>query len=329
MMKPTTTLAPIALLALALLAVPLAAEAQTAMPVIGFLSSRSATDSAPDVAAFRAGLREAGYAERQNVAIDYRWADGQYNRLPALAADLARRHVAVIFSGGPPAALAAKAATTSIPIVFVSGYDPIESRLVASLGRPGGNVTGISIFTGQLGAKQLGLLRELVPSVTAVAMLVNPSNPVSKLLTTDVRAAAATTGHRIHVVSASSESDLGKAFATIANLHTGALIVGADPFFFSRKEQIAALVARIEIPAIYELREYAAVGGLMSYGASIRDGYRQGGIYTGRVLKGEKPADLPVMQPTKFELVINLKAAKALGLTIPQSVLLQADEVIE
>ena len=246
-----------------------------------------------------------------------------------LAADLVRRQVAVIFCAGSPAALAGKAATKSIPVVFLSGFDPVKSGLVESLNHPGANVTGISLFTGQLGAKQLGLLREFVPRGAVVAVLVNPNSPVTETFTKDVKVAAVATGHRIHVVNANSARDLDKAFATITGLHPGALLVGADPFFLSRREQIVALVARNPIPAMYELREYAEVGGLMSYGASIADAYRQAGRYTGRVLKGEKPANLPVMQPTKFELVLNLKTATTLGLKIPPQLLLQAEKIIE
>jgi putative ABC transport system substrate-binding protein len=309
---------------------PLAASAQQSTgPVIGFLSSRSQIDSEPETQAFRAGLAEVGYAEGQNLAIDYRWADGQYDRLPALAADLVRRQVAVIFCGGPPAAKAAKTATPSIPVVFVSGDDPIRSGLVASINRPGANVTGVSILTGQLGAKQLGLLREIVPNAAVVALLVNPNVSLTEGLIREVQVAAATSGHRIHVVTASSESDLGKSFATVADLQPGALIVAADPFFFDRREQIVALAADRAIPAIYELREFAVAGGLMSYGGRITDWGHQAGIQTGRILAGAKPADLPVHQATKLELFINLKTAKVLGLEMPATLLARADEVIE
>jgi putative ABC transport system substrate-binding protein len=309
---------------------PFAAHAQQpAMPVIGFLHSGSPQPNVNLVTAFLNGLSEAGYVDNKNVAIEFLGAEGRYDRLPELAADLVRRRVAVIFGAGPPAAHAASSATKTIPIVFVSGYDPVKSGLVASLSRPGGNVTGASIFTGQLGAKQLGLLRELVPKAALVAILVNPSNPLTEAVITEVRAAAAVTGHQIQIVDARDEGEIDKAFATLQELHADALIVGADPYFFGRAAQLIALAARYMVPAIFELREFATAGGLMSYGASITDGYRQAGIYAGRILRGASPADLPVLQPTKFELVINLKTVKALGLSLSPGLLAIADEVIE
>jgi putative ABC transport system substrate-binding protein len=316
---------------LGVVAWPLAARAQqTAMPVIGFLSSGSSAAWRPLVTGFLKGLQETGFNEGQNVAIEYLWADGQYDRLPELAVGLVRRQVAVIFGAGPPAAHAAKAATTTIPIVFISGDDPIKSGLVASLNRPDGNVTGTAIFNAQLGPKQLGLMLELAPKATVVAVLVNPSNPVAETFIADVRAAAVVTGHHIEVANASNADELDKAFGTLKDdLRADALIVAADPYFFARDHQVTALAARYAVPAIYEFREFAASGGLISYGASIADGYRQAGVYAGRILRGAKPADLPVLQPTKFELVINLKTAKALGITLPPGLLAIADEVIE
>ena len=308
---------------------PVVAHAQRPMPVIGFLHSGSPEPNANLVTAFRNGLHESGFTEGKNVAIDYRWAEGQYNRLSVLAAALVRDQVAVIFGAAPPAAVAAKAATTTIPIVFVSGADPVESGLVVSLSRPGGNVTGVTIFTGQLGAKQLGLLRELLPKSAVVATLVNPNNPLTEAVMRDVRAAARLTGHQIQVVKASNEAEIDKAFAALTELHADALIVGADPYFFTRNDQLVTLAARYAVPAFYELREFAVNGGLMSYGASIAEGYQKAGIYAGQILKGAKPAELPVLQPTKFELVINIKTARALGLTVPPSLLATADEVIE
>jgi putative tryptophan/tyrosine transport system substrate-binding protein len=307
---------------------PIAARAQQpTMPVIGFLHSASPETYATIVAAFRQGLSDAGYVEDQNVTIEFRWARGQYDRLPVLAADLVRRPVAVVIAGGPPAARAAKAATPTIPIVFITGGDPVTAGLVASLSRPSGNVTGVSVFTGILGAKKLGLLRELVPGADVIAFLGNPQNPTTEA--DDVQVAAKTTGHKFHVVNSSSESEFEGAFATIAKLRAGALIVGADPFFLAQRDHLVALAKHHAIPAMYELREFTAAGGLISYGVSLADGYRQAGLYTGRVLKGTKPADLPVLQPTRFELVINLKTANALGLTVPNSMQLLADEVIE
>jgi len=311
-------------------ALPLAARAQQpSLPVIGFLHSGSPKPNINLVTAFRNGLNEAGYVDDKNVVIKFLWAGGKYDRLPELAADLVSRKVAVIFGAGPPAAHAARSATRTIPIVFVSGEDPVKSGLVASLSRPGANVTGAAMFTGQLGAKQLGLLRELVPKAALVAVIVNPNNPLTEGVITDVRAAAAVTGHRIQIVSASDEGEIDKAFATLNELHADALIVGADPYFFARSEQLVALAARYMVPAIFEFREFAMAGGLMSYGASITDGYRQAGVYAAQILKGAKPTDLPVLQPTRFELVINLKTAKSLGLEFPATLLGSADEVIE
>jgi putative ABC transport system substrate-binding protein len=309
---------------------PMAARAQqAALPVIGFLHSGSPKPNVNLVTAFRNGLNEAGYVEDKNVAIQFLWAEGRYDRLPELAADMVHQKVAVIFGAGPPAAHAARSATSTIPIVFVSGDDPVKSGLVASLNRPGGNVTGAAIFTGQLGAKQLGLLRELLPKAALVAILVNPHNPLTEAVITDVRAAAAVTGHQIQIVNAGDEDELDKAFATLKELRADALIVGADPFFFGRSGQLVALAAQYKVPAIFEFREFATAGGLMSYGASISDGYRQAGAYAGQILKGAKPSDLPVLQPTKFELVINLKTVKALGLALSPGLLAIADEVIE
>ena len=320
----------IKLLAAATAAWPLTALGQQPpLPVIGFLHSGSSKPNVNLVTAFRNGLNEAGYFDDKNVAIEFVWAGGRYDRLAELAADLVRRKVAVIFGAGPPAAHAARSATRTIPIVFVSGEDPVKSGLVASLSRPGGNVTGVAMFTGLLGAKQLGLLRELVPKATLVAILVNPNNPLTEAVIADVRAAAAVTGHRIQIANASDEGEIDKAFATLKELHADALIVGADPYFFSRSEQLVAFAARYMVPAMFEFREFAMAGGLMSYGASITDGYRQAGVYAGQILKGAKPTDLPVLQPTKFELVINLKTAKMLGLTLSPGLLAIADEVIE
>jgi len=309
---------------------PLVARAQqVAMPVIGFLHSGSPKPNVGLVAAFRSGLNEAGYVDEKNVAVEFLWAEGRYDRLQELAADLVRRQVKVIIGGGPPAAAATKAATTTIPVVFVSGGDPVKSGLVASLGRPGGNVTGVTIFTGQLAAKQLGLLRELAPKSAVVALLVNPSNPATESVIADVRGAASLSGHRIQIVKAGNEAEIDNAFTAITESHADALLVGSDPYFYARNNQIVALAARNAIPAIYEFREFVVNGGLMSYGASLTDGYRQAGVYAGRILKGTKPADLPVLQPTKFELVINLRTVKALGLTLSPGLLAIADEVIE
>jgi ABC-type uncharacterized transport system substrate-binding protein len=274
-------------------------------------------------------LKDTGYTEGRNVAIEYRWADGQYDRLPAMAADLVGQNVAVIFAVSPPAVKAAKAITRTIPIVFLSGLDPVASGVVASLSRPGGNATGVSLITSALGAKRLGLLRDLVPSAVKIALLVNPTNPNTDTQLADVETAARGFGQQFHVAHASDEGSIDTAFATIADQTPDGLIVGADPYFTSRREQIVALAARYAIPAVYDWREYAFAGGLMSYGTSLPDTYRQAANYVGRILKGEKPELLPILQPTTFETVINLKTAQALGLEIPPSLLARADEVIE
>ncbi len=311
---------------------PIAARAQqAAMPVIGFLSSGLPGAFARQVAGFRRGLQEAGYVEGQNVAIEYRWAEGQYDRLPELASDLVRRQVAIIVAtGGTVSAMAAKAITGTIPIVFTSGGDPVRMGLVASINRPGGNVTGVSLFTTTLAAKRLALLHELVPTATVIAMLVNPTNPNAEPDTKEVETAARTMGLQLIVLRASNESDLDKVFGTMSQHKVGAVIVGPDPFFDNNaRDRMVALAAHHAVPAIYDWRDVAVAGGLLSYGSNLADGYRLAGIYTGRILKGEKPADLPVLQPTKFELVINLKTAKALGLTVPLIMQTTADEVIE
>jgi putative ABC transport system substrate-binding protein len=310
---------------------PLAAHAQQpAMPVVGFLSSLSASDAPRITAAFYQGLNEAGYVDGRNVALEYRWAEGQYDRLPAMAAELVRRQVAVIAAiSGTPAGMAAKSATTSIPIVFAIGGDPVAPGLVASLNRPGGNVTGVTFFASPLAAKRLELFRELVPKATTFAVLTNPDNPPIKLEGIEVLAAAKAFGQEASVLNATTEAHIDDAFAAIAQQRIGALFVSADPLFFNHRDKVVALAARHRTPTIYAYREQVEAGGLISYGASRSDAYRQAGNYVGRILKGEKPGTLPVVLPTKFELLLNLKTAKALGLDLPTKVLALADAVIE
>ena len=303
---------------------------QPPMPVIGFMSSASAAPWAHLVAAFRDSLKAIGFVEGQNVAIEFRWADGQYDRLPMIAAELVRREVAVIVAtGGSSAVLPAMAATSTIPIVFSTGADPVKMGFVSSLNRPGGNATGVYFFIAAMEAKRLGVLRDLVPTAALIGVLLNPNNANAETQSKEVQEAARAIGQKIQIVHAGTEAALGAAFATLAQVRADGLLVGADPFFNSRRNLLVLQAARHGIPAMYEQREFVQAGGLMSYGTSLTDAYRQIGIYTGRILKGERPADLPVVQSAKFEFVINLNAAKAIGLEVPPSLSASADEVIE
>ena len=310
---------------------PLAARGQEpAMPVIGFLSSRLPDEAKQSVTAFRSGLRTTGHVGGQNVVIEYRWAGGEYSRLPGLAADLVQRGVAVLAAtGGEPSALAAKAATSTIPIVFTIGGDPVKVGLVSSLNRPGGNATGVTLLSALADTKRLGLLNEAVPVTGVFGVLLNPHYPTAQGQSWDLQEAGRAIGRPIQIVKAGNDQELEEAFATFARGRFVALLVAADPFFTVRRDRITALAAQVKLPAIYELREYAEAGGLMSYGISLADGYRQAGVYTGQVLKGAKPADLPVLQPTKFEFVINLKTAETLGIKFSENVLSLVDDVIE
>ncbi len=310
---------------------PFTARAQQpTLPAIGFLNSASPKPWENYVAGFRTGLKDVGYVDGQNVTIEFRWAEGHYDRLPDMAADLVRRKVNVLVAtGGDPSVVAAKAATSTIPIVFTTGVDPVRNGFVTSLSHPGGNMTGVNLFVTILDGKRLDLLRALVPRVQLIAALFNPSRPEHASHMKEIQEAARTIRQQIQILLARDEAAIDAAFANAAQLHAGAILVGSDPFFNSQRDKIIALAARYSIPAIYEQREFALAGGLMSYGTNLTDGYRQVGVYAGRILKGEKPGDLPIVQSSKFEFVINLKTAKALGLTIPQGLLNAADEVIE
>jgi ABC-type uncharacterized transport system substrate-binding protein len=311
---------------------PLAARAQQqpTMPLVGFLGTQSADQVEDQLRAFRQGLSEIGYIDGRNLAIDYRSADGQNDRLPTMAADFVRRQVSAIIPWGLPATLAAKAATATIPIVFLGGFDPVARGVVASLNRPGGNVTGVTELGIELGRKRLELLHELIPTVTPVALLVNPTNPITETTTTTIQAVARALGLQLHVVHASTEREIDSAFATLVKLGAGGLVIGGDVLFLGGGgEQIAALAIRHRVPTISQFRDFAAAGGLISYGGDVIDQFRRVGIYTGRILKGEKPADLPVQQSTKFELFINLKTARAFGLEVPPTLLVRADELFE
>ena len=317
-----------ATLAALLCVVDAAAEQPKKLPVIGFLSSTSPEAYASRVAAFQRGLAEAGLVEGQNMVIEYRWAEGNYDRLPAMVAELVNRRVSMIAAITTPAAVAAKAATSTIPIVFEMGTDPVEVQLVASLNRPGGNLTGVSLLNVELAPKRLELLHELVPT-PIIGLLVNPNNPNAEIISGEVKTAARTLGLILHVLYASAERDFDTVLADIAEQRAGGLVIGSDPFFNTQSERLAGLFLRRSLPAIYQYHEFAAAGGLMSYGGNITDPFRQAGIYAGRILAGEKPAELPVVQSTRVELIINLNTAKALGLTVPPSILGRADEVIE
>ena len=309
---------------------PLAARAQQAMPVIGVLGATTAQGYAAQLAAFRRGLAEVGFVEGRDVAIEYRWAEDQYERLPELAADLVRRHVSVIATiGGNAASVAAKAATRTIPVVFHGSVDPVEAGFVASLNRPGGNLTGVVTLNIDTGQKRLELMHELVPTASTIALLLNPTNTVAETQTKDLQAAARTLGLELHVLHATTEREFEPAFADLMRLRAGGLVIGTDGFLVSSSEQLAALTLRHAVPAIFQYRAFVEAGGLMSYGGSVTDSYRLSGIYSGRILKGEKPGDLPVQQATKVELILNLKTAKTLGLTVPLPLLGRADEVIE
>jgi putative ABC transport system substrate-binding protein len=308
---------------------PVAVRAQPAMPVIGFLNGASPEPYAPMVAAFRQGLKETGYVEGQNVTIEYRWAEAQYDRVPAIVAELARHKVAVIVAN-TPGVLVVKAAITTIPIVFTTGADPIQIGLVDSLSRPGGNVTGVTTLNVEVAPKRLELAHELVPTATVIAVLVNPTNPNTATELRDLEAAARALGLQLHILHASTERDLDTVFGTLPQRRASVVVVsGSDTFLISRSEQLAALTVRHAVPTIFQFRQFAAAGGLISYGGSVTDSYRQAGVYSGRILKGEKPADLPVVQSTKVELIVNLKTAKAIGVTVPTALLVRADEVIE
>jgi putative ABC transport system substrate-binding protein len=310
---------------------PMAVLAQARLtPVIGFLNSLSRERWLAYLAAFHQGLKETGYVDGQNITIEYRWADGHYDRLPKLAADLVQRHVdLIVATGGNPAALAAKVATTTTPIVFIAAGDPVKEGLVASLSRPGGNMTGVSILTTSLEAKRLEFLHDLIPDATAIAVLLNPNFPEAETQLNVVQTAADRLGQQIRVLNAASEAEIEQAFAELTQHRTKALLVASDPLFFELRDRLVALAAHYAIPTIYFVREFTTAGGLISYGASLSHTYQQMGLYSGRILKGDKPADLPVVQPTRFELVLNLKTAKALGLSVPQTIQVAAEEVIE